>query len=379
MTIPLPLITDRKDLRGKRVLLRLDLNVPLEEGEVRDTYRIDQSLPTIDFLRNEGARTVIFSHIGKGKPEDTLFPVAKYLNQKFPVTFLDKFILAENIRMVQAMQGGDVVLLENLRQEKGEEANDPEFARMLASLGDIYVNDAFAVSHRAHASVVGIPKFTPAYAGMLFADEVRRLSAALAPEHPFLFIVGGAKISTKMPLLKKFLETADHVFVGGALANNFFKAAGHEIGQSVYDASQLDGLKELLSHPSLIIPSDVLVKNEGGSQARSPEGVTRSDMIVDVGPETVRRMEQVISTAALIVWNGPLGYYEAGFTNGTREFFSLIANAQATSIVGGGDTVALINEMHIIDRFSFVSTGGGAMLDFLLNETLPGIEALAGK
>ncbi|MDO8521189.1 MAG: phosphoglycerate kinase [bacterium] len=375
----LPLITDQKDLRGKRVLLRLDLNVPLEEGEVRDAFRIDQSLATIVFLRKEGARVLLLSHLGKGKPEDTLRPVAQYLNKKFPVTFLDRFINSENKRMMDAMRDGDVALLENLRYEKGEEANDPEFARSLASLGDIYVNDAFAVSHRAHASIIGVPKLLPSYAGILFGDEVRRLSVALLPEHPFLFIVGGAKISTKMPLLKKFLNNADHVFVGGALANNFFKAAGYEIGQSVYDATELEGLKDLLSNERLIIPTDVIVKNEGGSDARKLGEVTKNDMIVDIGPETVQRIGAVIGKAALIVWNGPLGYYEAGFTNGTREFFSLIANAQATSIVGGGDTVALINEMNLIDRFSFVSTGGGAMLDFLLNETLPGIDALVKK
>ncbi|OGZ06632.1 MAG: phosphoglycerate kinase [Candidatus Lloydbacteria bacterium RIFCSPHIGHO2_02_FULL_54_17] len=372
-------ITEYTELRGKRILLRLDLNVPLEEGEVRDAYRIEQSLATIDFLRKEGARVVIMSHIGKGKPEDTLLPVAKYLNKKFPVTFLDQPMSTENVRMVGRMEDGDVVLLENLRHEKGEEANDPEFARAIAALGDIYVNDAFAVSHRAHASVVGIPLLLPSYAGILFAEEVRRLSVALAPKHPFLFIVGGAKISTKMPLLKKFLETADYVFVGGALANNFFKVAGHEIGKSVYDETELKGLKELLDHERLIIPSDVIVKNEGGSEPRRLDSVTKSDMIVDIGPESVRNMEAVIGSAALIVWNGPLGYYEAGFTNGTREFFLLITNAQATSIVGGGDTVALINEMHLLDRFSFVSTGGGAMLDFLQNETLPGIEALLHK
>lgn len=375
----LPLITDRKDLHGKRVLLRVDFNVPLEEGEVRDAYRIEQSLATINFLRNMGARTVLMSHLGKGGPEETLLPVAKVLNKKFPVTFLDRLMSSDNERMVRSMHDGDVVLLENLRHSPGEDKNDTEFVRFLAVLGDMYVNDAFACSHRPAASIIGIPQLLPSYAGILFAEEVRRLSALLSPEHPCLFIVGGAKISTKMPLLKKFLNMADHVFVGGALANNFFKAAGHEIGQSVYDKTELEGLKELLAHPRLIIPTDVIVKNEGGSEARRLDGITQSDMIVDIGPETVKGMEMTIGKAALIVWNGPLGYYELGFTNATRDFFSLIANAQATSIVGGGDTVALINEMHLLDRFSFVSTGGGAMLDFLLNETLPGIDALKGK
>lgn len=372
----LPLITEYKDLRGKRILLRLDLNVPLENGAVRDSYRIDQSLPTLEYLRRAGARVVIISHIGKGKPSDTLAPVAEYLNGKFSVTFLDTLMSPENERITKEMSDGDTILLENLRHNKGEENNDPEFAKYLASLGDIYVNDAFSVSHRAHASVVGVPAYLPHYAGMLMAEEIKHLSLAFHPEHPFLFILGGAKISTKMPLLKKFLDIADNVFIGGAIANNFLKAAGREIGRSVCDAHELDGLSEYLSHKGLVIPADVVVKNDAGSEVRNVAFVTVADMIVDIGSDTIKHLEGVIGSARLIVWNGPLGFYEEGFVDGTRELLGLIAGSRAMSIIGGGDTVALIDEMGAHDQFTFVSTGGGAMLDYLANETLPGIEAL---
>ena len=372
----LPLTTTTKDFSGKRVLLRLDLNVPLEAGIVRDGYRIERSLPTIDRLRAMGARVILLSHIGKGKPEDTLAPVAKYLNQKFPVTFLDQLMNPENARIISKMHDGDVVLIENLRHNKGEEKNDPEFTRYLASFGDVYVNDAFAVSHRLHASIVGLPALLPSYAGMLLAEEVAHLAAAFKPQHPFLFILGGAKVSTKMPLLKKFLDTADHVFVGGAVVNNFFKVAGHKIGRSLYEESELSSLSSYLSHEHLILPSDVVVKSEGGSEVRNVDSVNPGDMIVDVGPETIRNMEKIVASAALVVWNGPLGYYEEGFTDGTRELLSLVANSRGMSIVGGGDTVALIDEMGFLDRFSFISTGGGAMLAFLLYEALPGGDAL---
>lgn len=374
--IELPLVTKAPALLGKRVLLRLDFNVPLAHAKVRDAYRILRSLETLNFLRESGARTVIISHVGKGKPEESLEPIANYLSAEFPLTFLSQLENPDNMRIINAMQDGDIVLLENLRHSKKEEANDPAFAQYLAALGDVYVNDAFSVSHRAHASVVGVPKLLPHYAGLLMEQEVGRLSAAFNPPHPFLFILGGVKLSTKMPLLKKFLTLADRVFVGGTVANTFFKAQGHEIGRSVYDQREIDGLKEYIANEKLILPGDVIVKNDAGSEECKVDEVTSEDMIVDVGTETVRNMEAIVGSAKLIVWNGPLGYYEAGFTEGTRDLLSLVSGASATSIIGGGDTVALIDEMHALDRFSFVSTGGGAMLDFLANETLPGIEAL---
>lgn len=375
--VQLPLITNSPQFfAGKRVLLRLDLNVPIDHGRVRDDYRIRESLPTINFLRGAGARVVIVSHIGKGKPEDTLASVAEYLHKEFPIVFLPSLMSPENIRITNAMSSGDVVMLENLRHNEGEEANDPEFARYLASLGDVYVNDAFAVSHRAHASIVGVPALLPHYSGLRLAEEVRRLAVAFAPEHPFLFVIGGAKISTKMPLLKKFLTIADHVFVGGAIANDFFKAEGDEIGTSLYEENEVSGLSEYIHHEHLLLPTDVVVKNTAGAHQCPLSGVRAGDMIVDVGTETIKNLESVIGSAKLIVWNGPLGFYEEGFTEGTRDVLGLIAGSRATSIIGGGDTVALINDMGAFNKFSFVSTGGGAMLEYLANETLPGIEAL---
>ncbi len=372
----LPSVTTCPSVLGKRVLLRLDLNVPLEGGTIRDPYRIEKSLQTLNYLRNAGARVVIISHIGKGKPEDTLLPIAEYLNTKFPVTFLRDLESKENERLTKEMENGDVLLLENLRHSPKEELGDPQFSAYLATLGDIYVNDAFSVSHRAHASVVGVPALLPHYAGLQIEEEVTRLASAFNPERPFLFILGGAKISTKMPLLKKFIATADHVFVGGAIANNLLKAKGYEIGDSVYDKEELDGLEELLASERLILPSDVIVKNSAGSEVRSVERVTAGDMIVDAGPETIRNLQSIVGSAKLVVWNGPLGFYEEGFTEGTRELLGLVSGSRATSIIGGGDTVALIDEMGAIGKFSFVSTGGGAMLDYLANETLPGIDAL---
>lgn len=369
-------VTTCPGLSGKRVLLRLDLNVPIEGGEIRDPYRIEKSLQTLNYLREHDARVVIISHIGKGAPEDTLAPIATYLNTKFPTTFLSRLESPENERLTREMADGDVLMLENLRHSKGEEENDPLFAKYLATLGDVYVNDAFSVSHRAHASVVGVPALLPHYAGLQMQEEVERIAAAFEPERPFLFVLGGAKISTKMPLLKKFLGIADNVFVGGANVNNLLKAKGYEIGESVYDKTEVDGLSEFLANSRLILPIDVVVKNDAGSEVRAVGLVNPGDMIVDIGPETIKHLESVVGAAKLIVWNGPLGFYEEGFTEGTAELISLVSGCHATSIVGGGDTVALIDEMGAIKNFSFVSTGGGAMLDFLANETLPGIEAL---
>ena len=372
----LPSIAQCTDLKGKRVLLRLDLNVPLEGGEIRDTYRIAKALPTLKLLRDAGARTIVVSHIGKGKKEDTLLPIAEYLNKLFPVTFLPQLDNPDNERLSRAMEDGDVLLLENVRHNEGEEKNDPEFAKKLARLGDIYVNDAFSVSHRAHASISGVPALLPHYAGLQMEAEVARLSLAFDPERPFLFVLGGAKISTKMPLLKKFLNIADHVLVGGATVNNLLKAKGFEIGKSVYDDTELGGLDEVLSNDRLILPTDVVVKNDAGAEERDVHLVTAGDIIVDIGPETIRSLQEIIGSAKLIVWNGPLGFYEEGFTDGTRELLGLISGSRATSIIGGGDTVALIAEMGTLEHFSFVSTGGGAMLEYLATETLPGIEAL---
>lgn len=374
-----PLMTAHADLfKGKRVLLRLDLNVPLALNTIRSDFRIRASLPTLNFLRTHGARVIILSHIGKGEPKDSLAPIAEYLSRMMPLLFLDRFDMDANKKVVDEMNDGDVVMLENLRLHEGEAQNSPEFAAQLASLGDYYVNDGFAVSHRAHASIVGVPALLPSFAGMRFAEEAAELSRVFEPQHPFLFIMGGTKVATKLPLLKKLSQLADHIFVGGVVANDFLKAKGYNVGCSICDKDMGDELKEISTDPHLITPMDVVAKGGGGNRTALVDDILDGEMIVDIGRETVTALERVLGEAKLVVWNGPLGFYEEGYTDGSRELLERILGSNAYAILGGGDTVALVESMGSIERFGFVSTGGGAMLEYLANETLPGLEALRG-
>jgi phosphoglycerate kinase len=273
------------------------------------------------------------------------------------------------------MKNGDCVLLENLRFDDGEKKNDPKFAQALASLGDIYVNDAFSVCHRSHASVVGVPKLMPSYAGFQLEKEVANLSKAFSPSHPFLFILGGAKFETKLPLIEKFIEIADHVFVGGALATDFFKIKGYEIGTSLVSEGDF-GLEKYVNNPKLLIPIDVKTKD---GEIKMADALSKTDAIMDCGPGTIDSLSDKVKNAKLILWNGPLGVYEQGYKDSTLSLARLIANNHdrgVESLVGGGDTIAAIAENNDEGRFSFVSTGGGAMLDFLAKGTLPGIEVL---
>ncbi len=370
----LPSLENAKNLKGKRVLLRLDLNVPLKGGRVVDGYRIKRALPTIKFLKSQGAKTIIISHIGSDG-EKSLRPVARYLNKKMNMGFYPQLNGRDLPRVISGMKHGGVIMLENLRKDPGELNNDINFAKRLAKLGDIYVNDAFSVSHRDHASVVQLPKLLPSYAGFLFEDEVSNLSRALHPSHPFLFVLGGAKFSTKIPLIKKFLSIADKVFVGGALANNFFKEAGYEIGASLSDNGNFK-LKPLLKNKNLMVPSDVIVKTRTGILVKDIGSIRERDSMKDAGPKTLREIGKVASRAKFILWNGPLGNYEEGFDKGTIDLLRIIAKSKAESVVGGGDSLALVSKLGLEKKFTFVSTGGGAMLDFLANGTLPGIKAL---
>ena len=371
----LPTIKDLKNIKGKRVVLRLDFNVPMKNGKIVETMRIDRVIPTIEYLRKKKARIVIFSHIGKDATS-SLKPIARYLSKIMDVGFAPDFRSENAHAIVNGLPEGGVVLFENLRLDERETENDPEFAKHLASFGDIYVNDAFAVSHRAHASVVGITKYLPSYAGFLIADEVKHLSLALDPKHPFLFVLGGAKFDTKMPLMKKFLKIADHVFVGGILANDFFQDKGLEVGKSFVDKHKID-LTRLMKGGKIILPTDVIV--QGGAKktlVKNIEEVGSAESIMDVGPETIRNLGTLLKKAKLIVWNGPLGYYEQGFDKGTISLLKAVAETRATSIIGGGDTAAVVGKLGLNDKFSFVSTGGGATLDFLADGKLPGIEAI---
>lgn len=368
-------LKDISHLKGVKVLLRLDLNVPIQKGRVVDDFRIRQSLPTINFLQKAGAKVLILGHL-ESKENTSLKVVADYMQKYVPVRFLENYrnVLAE----FESLPEGGCLMLENLRVWEGEKANDTTFAKELASLADIYVNDAFSVSHREHASIVGVPKYIPGYAGLLFEKEVENLSQAFVPEHPFLFILGGAKLETKMPLVEKFLERADFVFVGGALANNFFKAQGHEIGTSLFSDQDFH-LEEIMKNKKLYLPEDVMVRTAGGREIKQPIEVRVGENILDAGEKAVSALAVLARKSKLVVWNGPLGDYENGFEKGTKDLAKALADCGAKTIVGGGDTLAVIHKLGLENKFSFISTAGGAMLDFLVRETLPGIKALESR
>jgi 3-phosphoglycerate kinase len=383
-------IDEVTNLKGVKVLLRLDLNVPIVDGKVTDPYRMERSLQTIDFLRHNEAQTIIIAHC-EGKESSTLLPMWDYLKGFLPIDFCPTFFTPDAIDKLLKMQNGGVLLFENLRINDGEKSNDPEFAKKLAQMADIYVNDAFSVSHRKHASIVGLPQIMPHYGGLLLREEIENLSKVFSPEHPFIFFLAGAKFETKLPLIKKYLDVADKVFVGGALASDIFKAKGFEIGKSLAsDSSAGDfGIPELLKNPKLIFPTDVTVTGADDSVAfKKQNEITTDEIIVDAGPETIVELKNILNGSSIgnspktIVWNGPLGNFEKGFGDKTEQLAELIADATvkgARSIVGGGDTLSSIRKLGLEEKFSFVSTGGGAMLDFLVNETLPGIEALQDK
>ncbi len=366
-------IADEKNLRGKRVLVRLDLNVPIVGDNVRDDFRIQKSLPTLQFLRSAGAKTIIISHI-ENELTDSLSRVASYISKSISLkAFVAKLDEAEAV--VGSMAEGDIIMLENLRQNPGEKENSPVFAGRLANLADIYVNDAFAVSHRDHASIISLPRLLPSYAGPLFTGEVESLSKAFNPPRPALFIIGGAKFDTKLPLIEKFLGIADYVFVGGALANDLFKEKGYEIGRSVSAQSRIN-LKHVEMNPKLIVPIDVIAVSALSKSVKSPDVVGPDEKIMDVGPRTVDQIADLLNDLKFVLWNGPLGDYEKGFVEGTETLARAIVENKVETIVGGGDTIAIISKMGILEKFSFVSTGGGAMVEFLAHGTLPGIEAL---
>jgi len=372
----LPTVKDIKNLKGKRVVLRLDFNVPIKNGKIVETMRIDRAMPTVAYLVKKKARVIILSHIGKDA-SSSLKPVVQYLNKKIKVGFVPDFRTEQAHKVVDGLPEGGVVVFENLRLDDRETENDPEFAKYLASFGDIFVNDAFAVSHRSHASVVGITKYLPSYIGLLVADEIKNLSLALKPRHPFLFIIGGAKFETKMPLLKKFMKIADQIFVGGILANDFFNDIGLEVGKSFVDKYDFK-LTPLLKKGKIILPSDVVVKIGDSKKiaVKRIDELSQDDSIMDVGPETIKNFASEIKNTKLIVWNGPLGYYEGGFDKGTIALLKLITESKAVSIIGGGDTAVMVEKLGIADKLSFVSTGGGAALDYLANGKLPGIDAV---
>lgn len=359
---------------GGRIVMRVDFNVPIKDDVVADDFRIRTALPTIEALRAMGYSIVLISHI-ENESGASLRPIVPVLEQHFPVVFIDEQNVAPIIERAKLLEPGEVALVENIRRFEGEKKNDPIFSTALSQLGDIYVNEAFSVSHRAHASVVGIPKLIPGYAGLRFMEEVTELSKAFNPKHPFLFILGGAKFETKVPLIKKFLDIADTVFVGGALGNDFFKEKGYEIGGSI--SSPIVPEKEIVENPRLKIPLDVVVRaNDNRHVVRRPDGIHAIEIVADAGPDTVAMLKSEIMKAKMVLWNGPLGLYESGFDKATKEIARALSESSAYSIVGGGDTTAAIESLDLGKRISFISTGGGAMLDFLAEGSMPGIDAL---
>lgn len=358
-----------KELAGKIAIVRVDFNVPFRGSRIVETFRIDQVWPTIDFLLKKRAKVLLISHLGDEGA--SLAPVARFLNQR------QKTKLATNVKQAREwLRTNDLVLLENLRFWPGEKNNDQFFAKELASLGDLYVNDAFSVSHRTHASVVGLPKFLPSYAGLRLVEEVKNLTRVIDPRLPLLVILGGAKFKTKIPLLKK-LAKAEKIFIGGALSNSFFKTQGLEVGQSVVD-SDLDYIKPFLKKKNLVLPLDVLVEAEKNKKLiKRPTDICPNEKIFDIGPETLKEIAKAAARARTILWNGPLGWFEDGHTQGTFETAKILAKARAFTVVGGGDTLVAIKKLKLENKFSFVSTGGGAMLDYIASGgKLPGLKVL---
>jgi len=373
-------------IKNKTVLLRTDFNVPLKNKKVEDDFKIVQSLETIRFLSRYNCRIIIVSHVGKPKgvrnQDLSLLPVAKRLrnlahqNVDF-CSWEDDLSLDTAIAKIKP---GGILLLENLRFFSGEEKNGKMFARRLAKMADFYVNDAFAVSHRNHASVSALKSYLPSFSGFLLEREVNNLKKIIKAKTPLLVVMGGAKLTTKMPLIKKIYKKADHILVGGALANNFLLARGCEIGQSLYDPKSLNLAKNKIFKNKLIVPHDVVVRGGkwGKVSVKNALNVSKKDIILDIGPETISLFSSFIVRANTIIWNGPMGYYEnKNFREGTMAVANKISarsRGKAFGLAGGGETVAAIRLAKAYDDMDWVSTGGGAMLAFLSGEKMPGLK-----
>jgi phosphoglycerate kinase len=378
------------EVEGKRVLVRVDFNVPLAESRVADDTRISAALPTIHYLLEHGAKVILMSHLGrpKGRVVDglRLDPVAECLAELLgrPVRKLDDCVGPEVEAVVAGMQPGDVILLENTRFYAEDESNDPDFAKRLAALGDIFVNDAFGAAHRAHASTVGVAEHLPSVAGFLMEKELTFLGQALtAPEHPFVAILGGAKVSDKIGVIDNLLTKVDALLIGGGMANTFLKAQSYEIGQSLMEDESLDVARKMLERAGdrLALPVDVVVADRFDAEAKSKvvpvDQVPQDWRILDIGPETVDLFKQRLAGAKTVVWNGPMGVFEfPRFAAGTEAIARILADLEATTIIGGGDSVAAVEQAGLADKMTHISTGGGASLEFLEGKELPGVAAL---
>ena len=381
------------DVGDKRVLVRVDFNVPVKDGEVTDDTRIRRALPTIRHLLEEGAHPVLISHLGrpKGEPDQNyaMDPVAARLQELLgePVVKLDAAVGPEVVEALDDWDGRGVVLLENSRFYPGETSNDPGFADQLAALADVYVDDAFGAAHRAHATTVGVAERMPAAAGLLMEDEIDYLDKVLQdPERPFVAILGGAKVSDKLGVIESLLGIADSLLIGGAMCFTFFEALGHEVGDSLVEEDYLEEAKRLMAEGGerLVLPIDVVVADamEEGAESEivAVDLIPSGKMGLDIGPMTVALFEGHISGASTIFWNGPMGVFEIdAFAKGTEGVARAVAESGATSVVGGGDSVAAVNKLGLEDRMSHISTGGGASLEYVEGKELPGIAVLPDK
>lgn len=384
------------DVSGRRVLVRVDFNVPLKDARVTDDTRIRAAMPTIQYLMGEGARVILASHLGrpKGKaaPEFSLAPAAKRLGELLQrgVPLAPDCVGPAARAAVDQLKDGDVLLLENVRFHPEEEKNDPAFARQLADLADIFVNDAFGSAHRAHASTAGVADYLPAVAGFLMQKEIEVMGKALAnPERPFVAILGGAKVSDKMGVIENLLGKVDVLIVGGGMANTFLKANGHEMGKSLVEEDKVDLARELMRRAAekgvqLMLPTDLVVaeefKADSPNQIIWPQNMPGGWTAVDIGPDAVGEFSREILRAKTVVWNGPMGVFEMEpFAKGTFGVAEAVARVDGVTIVGGGDSVAAVEKAGVADRITHISTGGGASLEFLEGIELPGVACLQDK
>lgn len=382
------------DFKGKKTLVRVDFNVPLEDGRITDDTRIRAALPTIQFLVREGARVILMSHLGrpKGKVVDELRmdPVAERLADLLgqEVSKVDDCIGEEVKKAVAQMKDGDVLLLENTRFHPEEKANDPEFARELASIADVFVSDAFGAAHRAHASTVGVTEYLPSVAGFLLQRELEALGEVMEnPEHPFVAILGGAKVSDKIGVIRNLLDKVDYLLVGGGIANTFLAAQGYEMGESLVEEDKLDLARDLLKEAEekgveLVVPTDVVIADEFKPDANYkvvPVDQIPADWqsLDSGGTETLKKYTEIIKKAKTVIWNGPIGVFEMdAFAKGTNAIARALAESDAKTIIGGGDSAAAIKKAGLEDKMTHISTGGGASLMFFEGKPLPGVEAL---